>query len=1357
MGKASISIAITGSYNGAAIDKAEKRLDSLAKKAAGADSNFGTLGHSLVTTGSQLAKVGGECHNFGSQLDSFSKKTAPASICITALGVATGAAAVKIDTALTGVKKTVDGTAEQYEQLKQSAIEFSKTNAVSADQILDIQALGAQLGFAIDELDDFSQVVSGLDIATDMNAETAATELAQFANITKMAHADASRYGSAIVNLGNNMATTESKISSMSMRIGAAGSQVKMSQAQILGWAGAMSSLGIEAEAGGTAFSQTLSMIDKQVATNGKNLSTFAQIAGMSAEQFKTSWQTSATDTMVALLKGAGAAENLTVVLEDMGVTGLRQTDVLKRLAGNTDLVSQAIDVANEGWTENTALSAEVENRNNSMAAKLEILGNKVIAIAEDVGTPLVDALTSAIDAAQPLIDVIETLTTAFNQSGDGTKAFVIGMGAVVALASPVSGALGKVAKASGDVYTAMGKQVQDIGVYVDAMTTSNAANLETYASNEKLSKALAKNPYVKAAGGVDGYVDAVKKANADTSALAATEKKLESQLDKGSSANKKMVRELTLQRDEQKKAAKASTEAANALKAQGAAASTSQKGLVASAAGMKALTTATNTAKVALASFAPMLVLTAVVGIIGAIADASSKAAEKERTMSEATSGLAAAAAGATNALDQEAASASKVSVSASDMKSQLESTIEKQAQLASTMRDTNTSAAAQSAQLNDAYSVIQQYANQTGLGASEQGKLKSAVETVNQMCGTQIQVTDAVNGKLADENGAINDVTVALGSYVDAKLEQIRMDAQQENLEALYKQQADDISTLAAAQQRYNEKLDQYMAKHPNMSREEAAHNIRNTEQARTLKECEEALDGVNTSIDIVTSSLGASAVAASSSSASITTLAAASPTVSAAMQAISGDIDAFSVAMGDAGVSVSTFSQMTPQQLSNVAASFDGTSASIVETMQSMGVEIADEGTSAMNALAAAIADGRVSVEDSTAIIQAAAAGDWSSVIAAMQEHGMDIPESVASGVSAQSYQASGATSAMMSAVALQLTNGNVEAAAQMVGGAIDEGLAQAIRDGDDEVLTSVYGLTQDTIDKAKEGFGVHSPSTEFQSIGSDIDAGLTNGISGSTDGPLGAIGSLVQGVIGGMSSLPGDMTKTGTSGSTGFASGIKSAISKASANASSMASAGKNGVSSLPGAMGTTGTSASDSFANALRAKIAVARSSAQAMSSTASQMGKGDAHQWGSHLSQNFATGIRSGITWVTNAARSVLEKAKSVMGFSVPEEGPWSGAEKGGETSGRHLAENFARGMLLGSPEIEAASEKLAYSAGSGDAFGYHAPSGTFGQTVNETNVYYTIGDVTIDMSKIEDMKTLEQLYMLLVQAKRGG
>ena len=452
---------------------AQARIDMNA-----ANSVMGRFGGALTDFGEKYGQLGQRVSMVG---DTMTRTVTPA---IVGVGAASIAAATSIDTSLTNVKKTVDGTEAEYAALKDAAVEFSKTNAVSASQVLDIQALGAQLGFTVEELEEFGRVASGLDIATNMDAETASTNMAQFANITKMAHSEISNYASALVGLGNSYATTESDISNMAMRLASAGTQVGMSQADILGLATALSSMGMEAEAGGSAVSTIMANIDKAVATGSADMQAWASAAGMSADQFANAWKSSPVDALSAVLAGMEAATegggNMSLMLEELGISELRQTDAMKRLAGNAGYLGDAVKTANDAWSENTALSNEVANRNESLAAKFEMLKNRAIAVGDQIGGPLADALLDAIDAAQPLFDAIESGARAFNEMSEGEQQAVMQAVALAAAAGPLLSVFGRMPGAMGTFGGALRNLAVHFSTVADTSITASAGVKKT-------------------------------------------------------------------------------------------------------------------------------------------------------------------------------------------------------------------------------------------------------------------------------------------------------------------------------------------------------------------------------------------------------------------------------------------------------------------------------------------------------------------------------------------------------------------------------------------------------------------------------------------------------------------------------------------------------------------------------------------------------------------------------------------------------------------------------------------------------------------------------------------------------------
>lgn len=166
--------------------------------------------------------------------------------------------AKEYETAFAGVRKTVKATEIEFQGLKNQLKDMATRIPMSFSELASIMEQGGQLGVEKENLAKFTEVVAKLGIATNMTSEAAADLLAKYANILKMPLSQIDQLGAVIVQLGNNFATTESDVTNFASRIAGAGKIANMNAAEIMAIATAFSSVGIEAEAGGTAVQKVL-------------------------------------------------------------------------------------------------------------------------------------------------------------------------------------------------------------------------------------------------------------------------------------------------------------------------------------------------------------------------------------------------------------------------------------------------------------------------------------------------------------------------------------------------------------------------------------------------------------------------------------------------------------------------------------------------------------------------------------------------------------------------------------------------------------------------------------------------------------------------------------------------------------------------------------------------------------------------------------------------------------------------------------------------------------------------------------------------------------------------------------------
>ncbi len=315
-------------------------------------------------------------------------------------------AAIDFESSFAGVRKTVDATEAEFEILEQGMLDLAKEIPVSVNELNRIGELGGQLGVAKDSLIGFTEVVAKMGVTTNLTVEDAATRFAQFANITQMPQDQFENLGSAVVELGNNSAATEAEIVEFGQRIAGAGEIAGFTEGDILGIGTAVASLGVNAEAGGTAIQKVMLTITESVELGDEKLATFAETAGMSADRFARKWRSDPAQAFIAFTEGLGKAGTSSIgILKQLGLTDQRLIRSFLSLASAGDLLATSTETGNSAFRDANALQEEAAKRFETTESKILLAKNQIEDLKIAAGEGLAVALG---DAAQAFTDVMQ-------------------------------------------------------------------------------------------------------------------------------------------------------------------------------------------------------------------------------------------------------------------------------------------------------------------------------------------------------------------------------------------------------------------------------------------------------------------------------------------------------------------------------------------------------------------------------------------------------------------------------------------------------------------------------------------------------------------------------------------------------------------------------------------------------------------------------------------------------------------------------------------------------------------------------------------------------------------------------------
>lgn len=414
----------------------EKSAADMAKLEAASYRAAANIGRDFEQLGRGIQSAGDTISNFAAGL--FAITTVPL-----ALGMyAAAEAAINFESAFAGVIKTVDGLvvggtlAELNQQgldLRQGLIDLSREIPTTADELARIGELAGQLGVGAGDIQLFTRVIAEFVESTDVELEDAAKAIAQISNVFDDEVSD--RFGgsisrfadsttNAIVDLGNNFATTESEILQFFQTFAGNAAGAKISVSDTLAISTAFRSVRAQSAASSTALQRFFQSLQTSATNSVQDLQPFLDVVnavgttaegsfGVASDALKELALNDPGEALFLFLRGLREyGPDIPNVLASLGLGDRRLIRELNKAAGGVDQLRAALDLSAKAFGEfgeNGARAIEASRRFDTVASQLQILKNDAIALGIAIGDRLIPHIENLAETArEELADMIK-------------------------------------------------------------------------------------------------------------------------------------------------------------------------------------------------------------------------------------------------------------------------------------------------------------------------------------------------------------------------------------------------------------------------------------------------------------------------------------------------------------------------------------------------------------------------------------------------------------------------------------------------------------------------------------------------------------------------------------------------------------------------------------------------------------------------------------------------------------------------------------------------------------------------------------------------------------------------------------
>lgn len=339
----------------------------------------------------------------------------------------TAGAAIEFEEAFANVRKVLDGSDEQLENIRRSIIGMSKELPIAAGGIAEIYAAAGQANIPIQEISKFSEMVAKVSTAWEVPVAETGQALAEIKNQLNLGVTEVGLFADSLNHLSNNTAANAPRLLEYTKRVAATGEMFGFSAQETLAFGGAMIAAGAESEVAATSFRNMGRALTKGTEATKMQRTAYKRL-GLDAVKTAKNMQKDALGTTLDVIEKIQELPEWERISMASALFGDEARALMPAINNSTELRRQLGLVGDQANYAGSAFK-EYTIRASTVGNVLQILRNKFADLFRGIGDRMLPSIKEAALGIGYVLDTLGERASIFDKMGTAVQGFTNGMG----------------------------------------------------------------------------------------------------------------------------------------------------------------------------------------------------------------------------------------------------------------------------------------------------------------------------------------------------------------------------------------------------------------------------------------------------------------------------------------------------------------------------------------------------------------------------------------------------------------------------------------------------------------------------------------------------------------------------------------------------------------------------------------------------------------------------------------------------------------------------------------------------------------------------------------------------------------